>query len=70
MSWPVGVSFNSNGTAVPRPPEMDTDYGVPVDPVCAETGPGTGVFSRRWTRALVSLDCSTYAGNITMLPGA
>ena len=31
MSWPVGITFNSSGNAVPRPPAMDLDYGVPVD---------------------------------------
>jgi hypothetical protein len=45
---------------------MDTDYGVPVDPVCAETAPGSGVFTRRWSKADVTLDCGTYTANITM----
>lgn len=66
MSWPVGITFNSSGNAVPRPPAMDLDYGVPVDATCSETAPGSGVFVRRWSKASVALDCNTYEGNITM----
>jgi hypothetical protein len=49
----------------PRPVEWDTDYGVPDGP-CAETGPGTGVFTRSWGKAMVSWDCHTGTGKITM----
>jgi len=32
-----------------------------------ETVPGSGVFTRRFERAAVALDCATYVGNITLL---
>ena len=39
-----------------RPALLDADFGEPQG-YCAETAPGSGVFSREWTRATVSLDC-------------
>ena len=44
---------------------FDADYGVPVDALCEEREPG--VFSRRWSRAVVSVNCSSLSANITML---
>lgn len=65
MSWPAGTSFLSpNGTSVDLPPQLTADYGVPVDPVCTETTPG--VFTRRWTKAVATLDCTTWTGRVTM----
>ena len=29
--------------------------------------PGSGVFSRKWTKAHVTMDCGSYIPNITML---
>ena len=40
--------------------------GVPTDPVCRETGPGTGMFTRKWSKATVTLDCTTFMPNITV----
>ena len=42
------------------------DYGIPVDPICHETAPSSGVFTRRWTKATVTLDCNTFTPNITL----
>jgi hypothetical protein len=50
----------------PRPPEWDKDFGVPAGP-CAETGKGTGVFTRSWSKATVSWDCNAAAGTIKMM---
>ena len=44
---------------VPRPSEIDTDYGTPLEVVCRETS--SGVFERRWSRSTVGLDCNTFA---------
>jgi hypothetical protein len=47
------------------PVEWDRDYGLPHGP-CAETGVGTGVFTRSWEKAMVSWDCHTGTGKIEM----
>ena len=49
----------------PRPPEWDTDFGVP-DGQCAETAPGSGIFERGWSKATVTWDCHAAKGKITM----
>ena len=49
----------------PRPPEWDTDFGTPDGP-CAEMGQGTGVFTRSWSKAVVTWDCLSARGQITM----
>lgn len=49
-----------------RPKELDADYGTPLG-LCKETA--TGVFSRGWTKATVSLNCNTWKGSIQMKNG-
>ena len=44
---------------------FDADYGLPVDGTCREEG--EGVFVRRWTKAEVSVNCSSLSANITLL---
>jgi hypothetical protein len=46
-----------------RPPELDTDYGVPTSD-CTEVG--DQVFRRNWSKAEVSLDCKAFQGKIDM----
>ena len=42
------------------PDALYVDYGVPLG-VCAETVPGqSGVFTRQWTNATVSIDCNSF----------
>ena len=50
-----------------RAAEWDEDFGEPADggAACAETGSGTGVFERRWSKAKVQWDCNTGHGSIT-----
>ena len=48
------------------PDALAADYGEPVDSVCTETAPGSGVFTREWTKATVSMDCKTFTPTITM----
>ena len=47
----------------PLPAELFLDYGVPLNNV-SETAAGSGVFERRWSRALVRVNCSDYTGAI------
>jgi hypothetical protein len=42
------------------PAPVYLDWGQPVDGSCAETGPGSGVFTRRWQGGTVALDCNTW----------
>jgi hypothetical protein len=52
---------------IPRPPELELDYGEPSDAICRETIPGTsGVFVREWTKAHVQMDCGEWQGTVTM----
>ncbi len=58
MSWPVGQTWNSTNVPVPRPIQMDADYGKPLDARCEQVS--SGVFSRRYSNTVVTLDCKTY----------
>ena len=76
-TWAGGCQ-NEDGGMPPEVPNpqwhselFDADYGVPVG-LCAETVPGSSqVFTRTWTRALISVDCADsahgFAPNITLL---
>ena len=48
------------------PDELNVDYGEPVDQLCKETAPNSGIFTREWTKATVQMDCNTYTPTITM----
>ncbi len=48
------------------PEELNADYGTPVDKLCKETAPNSGVFEREWTKASVKMECATFKGTITM----
>jgi hypothetical protein len=62
FAW-AGFAWESCGKAYVRPAELDTDYGVPLG-VCAETAPGSGVFTRAWSRANVTVDCNAWTGTV------
>jgi hypothetical protein len=47
------------------PPALSVDYGVPSG-LCAETAPGSGVFTREYSRATVTMDCATWSSTIAM----
>lgn len=55
----------SSSAPFTRPANLDADYGEPVG-YCEETAPGSGVFTRQWTKADITLDCNTFTANITM----
>ena len=44
--------------------QFNADYGTPLG-VCAETSPGSGVFSREFDKSTVSMDCATWTPTIT-----
>ena len=45
--------------------QLNWDYGEPQG-LCAETAPNSGVFTREWTKATVSMDCNTWTPTIKM----
>jgi hypothetical protein len=47
------------------PEQIHWDYGVP-NGLCKETAPNSGVFTRDWTKATVSLDCNTWTPTIKL----
>jgi hypothetical protein len=47
------------------PAELKADYGTPTG-FCEETAPGSGVFTRDWTKATVQMDCNAYKGTVTL----
>lgn len=61
FSW-VGCSSELR----PFPEQWSVDYGGEPAAACAETGAGTGVFSREYPKAKVQWSCHEGAGNITM----
>ena len=46
--------------------ELGVDYGEPLS-TCSETAPGLEIFTRKWSKATVTLNCKTWEGNITMV---
>ena len=71
MTWPFNPE-PAHGESpplphgVPRPTEIDTDYGAPLEDVCRETS--SGVFERRWSRATITLDCNAFAAAFAASP--
>jgi hypothetical protein len=47
------------------PNPIAVQYGTPIG-LCAETAPGSGVFTREYTKAAVKVDCANWEGTITM----
>ena len=52
-------TWNSSNVPVVRPPQFDVDYGSPLDANCLPTSDAI-VFTRRYSHATVSLNCSGY----------
>jgi hypothetical protein len=61
----VGYGWEWCATDYQMPPGLFLDYGDPLG-TCAETAPGSGVFSRPFTRSTAFFDTNVYAGNVTM----
>ena len=47
------------------PPALTLDYGAPTSN-CSATAPGSGVYTREWSKATVQMDCNTWTPTITM----
>ena len=69
MSWPLNPE-PAHGALPPQPhgvvvPSLlRADFGKP-DGLCAETVPGkSGIFTREWSGATVTLDCGTFKGTM------
>ena len=65
FAW-LGFGWSGCNNKVSFPKSLGLDYGTPSG-FCSETAPGSGVFTRPYTKALVKMDCGTYKGSITML---
>jgi hypothetical protein len=67
FAW-LGHGWHGCSKDYPFPEEFNEDYGEPVNSgeVCKETGSGTGVFTREYTKASVQMDCNQWVGTITM----
>ena len=44
---------------------FDADYGVPVDEICRETADNSSVFVRRYSKATVQMNCSSWQPKVT-----
>lgn len=60
----IGNGWLGCSTAYERPAIFDADFGDPVDVLCSETAPGSGVFRREFARATVQMNCSAWAPSI------
>jgi hypothetical protein len=63
FAW-IGWAWLGCGNFPFRPPELDTDYGVPLETCHAVQGQ-EGVFAREYTRATVRVDCKNWEATIT-----
>ena len=50
------------------PDELNEDFGVPLTEYCQEVA-STAVFTRKWSKATVSVDCNTLSAKIAMADG-
>ena len=68
MTWPFNPEPAHGALpplphGVPRPAELEVDYGAPIGgKVCEETAPG--IFERQWSKARVRLDCTAFEAAI------
>jgi hypothetical protein len=64
-SW-IGYGWEGCITTAPPVVKYDRDYGTPLER-CSETVKGSGVFTRRYTNAKITVDCNAFVANITMV---
>ena len=62
-AW-LGFGWSGCNVVTAFPPELLSDIGEPTE-LCSETAPGSGVFTREWSKASVSMDCNAYVGKVT-----
>jgi hypothetical protein len=58
----IGWQWVGCSDSYDRPPQLEHDYGVPVDAVCREAAPG--VFEREWTSGMVRMDCNNWTATL------
>ena len=63
-AW-LGHGWKGCSKNYPFPPEFNLDYGTPVDKVCKETAPNSGIFTRAWSNVVVTMDCNKWVPTIT-----
>ena len=64
FAW-LGHGWKGCSKDYPFPSELNMDYGEPVDKVCKETAASSGIFTREWSNAHVTMDCNKWAPSIT-----
>lgn len=64
FAW-LGHGWKGCSHDYPFPAEFNLDYGKPVDSVCKETATNSGIFTREWSNAHVSMDCNKWEPTIT-----
>jgi hypothetical protein len=48
------------------PAPLTFDYGVPLE-ICSETVPGqSGIFTRQWSKANITVNCNTFDFDVAM----
>ena len=67
--WWIGYGWNDCAPQTATYAFPAQLYDDPGDPVafCAETAPGSGVFSRAWTKATATVNCSDGTGSVDLL---
>ena len=65
-AW-LGHGWSGCSKVYEYPAALNGDFGEPKG-LCTETGEGTGVFTREWTKTTVSLDCNTWSASISGTP--
>jgi len=63
-AW-LGHGWKGCSKDYPFPKQFNLDYGMPLDKVCKETAPNSGVFTREWSNAVVMMDCNSWKPTIT-----
>ena len=64
-AW-VGTGWVGCITDYPFPAELEVDYGLPLTTYYNETAPGSGVFTRAWTKATATFSCPSWTGTVSM----
>jgi len=60
----IGIGWVGCGRSYEYPAQFDLDYGDALG-ICSETSPGSGIFTREFTKSTVQMNCSSYEPTIT-----
>lgn len=63
-AW-LGYAWVGCGIDYEFPDALKADYGVPQGTCVESGGAGSGVFTRAWSKADVTVDCNAYTGTVT-----